>query len=294
MLTQTRPVPHPAEETNLPTNPPTSVPAAGSPRAWDLDPAVEALVRAVPRAQVAGLPVAMLDLAQTAELICAAARARSGPARPLYLTSANGEVISRCARDPSLDRLFRIADVVSADGQPMVFASRLPGRRRLPERVATTDLFHLVAKRAEAEGLTFYLYGADEEENRRAVANAQALYPRLRIVGRSHGYLKGEALEARLDEIDALGPDILWLALGVPREQAFAVAYARRLRNVGVIKTSGGLFNFLSGRRRRAPPLLQRIGLEWTWRLALEPGRLLVRYATTSPHALLLLLVKVG
>jgi N-acetylglucosaminyldiphosphoundecaprenol N-acetyl-beta-D-mannosaminyltransferase len=286
MLSQTRPV-----SPSPPT--PASVPAVGAPpREWALDPAVEALVRAVPRVPVAGMPVAALDMEETAELMIAAARVRTGPARPLYLTSTNGEVISRCARDPSLDRLFRIADAVSADGQPMVFASCLPGRRRLPERVATTDLFHAVARRAEAEGLSFYLYGADEEENRRAVATVRALYPRLRIAGRSHGYHKGEALDAKLDEIDALAPDILWLALGVPREQAFAVAYARRLRNVGVIKTSGGLFNFLSGRRRRAPAWLQRVGLEWTWRLALEPGRLLVRYATTSPHALFLLLLK--
>lgn len=289
MLSQTRPNPQqPRPGTTLPA---LRVPAAPA-RLWNLDPAVEALVRAVPKTALAGLPIAVLDMAATAELMIAAAKARTGPARPLYLTSANGEVISRCARDASLDRLFRMSDAVSADGQPMVLASRLPGRTRLPERVATTDLFHVVAARAEAEGLSFYLYGATEEENRRAVENVRRLYPRLKIVGRSHGYLKGEARARKIEEIDALAPDILWLSLGVPREQAFAVTYARRLRNVGVIKTSGGLFDFLSGAKRRAPHVLWGFGLEWVWRCALEPRRLFGRYALTSPHALLLLLLR--
>lgn len=289
----------PASERPEQGAPPSPLSAIGTvpnrPRSlWALDPAVEALVRTVPRAPIADLPIAALDMGGTAELMIAAARARTGPARPLYLTSANGEVLSRCARDPSLDRLFRISDVISADGQPMVTASRFFGRRALPERVATTDLFHAVAARAASLGLTFYMLGASEEENRRAVANVRALYPTLRIVGRSHGYVEGAELERLLEEIDALAPDILWVALGVPREQGFAVAHARRLRNVGVIKTSGGLFNFLSGSRSRAPGWLQAAGLEWVWRLALEPVRLFRRYATTSPHALFLLLTRTG
>lgn len=269
----------------------SAVSAPGVPsRDLPLAPGVARLLDGVRRAEVAGLPVAVLDIAQTAELMIAAARARTGPARPLVLTSANGEVISRCHREPEIDRLFRGADLISADGQPMVLASRLPGRTRLPERVATTDLVHAVATRAVAERLTFYMLGAGEEENRRAVANLRALHPGLKIIGRAHGYHRGEALDRVVREINALAPDILWVALGVPHEQAFARDHAARLTRVGVVKTSGGLFNFLSGSRARAPAWLQRLGLEWTWRLALEPGRLFRRYATTSPHALYLLL----
>ena len=84
------------------------------------------------------------------------------------------------------------------------------------------------------------------------------MYPDLRIVGRSHGYLKGDALRAKVDEINALAPDYLWVALGVPYEQAFVEEFTPRLSNVGVIKTSGGLFNFLSGSRARAPRWMQR------------------------------------
>jgi exopolysaccharide biosynthesis WecB/TagA/CpsF family protein len=212
--------------------------------------------------------------------------------RPLYLTSANGEVLARCSTEPMTDRLFRAADLINADGQPLVTVSRFKSSRPLPERVATTDLFHVVARKAQAARLTFYMLGADEEENAAVVANVRKIYPDLRIVGRCHGYLRGCALREKVDEINALAPDYLWVALGVPYEQAFVEEFTPHLSNVGVIKTAGGLFNFLSGSRVRAPLWMQRTGLEWVWRIWLEPRRLFWRYLTTNPRALYLLFNK--
>ena len=83
------------------------------------------------------------------------------------------------------------------------------------------------------------MFGADEDENAAAVANVRNMYPDLRIVGHSHGYLRGDALRAKVDEINALAPDYLWVALGVPYEQAFVEEFTPRLSNVGVIKTVG-------------------------------------------------------
>jgi exopolysaccharide biosynthesis WecB/TagA/CpsF family protein len=136
------------------------------------------------------------------------------------------------------------------------------------------------------------MFGADQAENAAAVARVQSRYPKLRIVGHSHGYLRGEALRDKVDEINALAPDYLWIALGVPYEQAFVEEFTPRLSNVGVIKTSGGLFNFLSGSRARAPKWMQVVGLEWAWRIWLEPRRLFWRYLTTNPRALYLLFNK--
>jgi len=198
-------------------------------------------------------------------------------------------VLARCSTEPMTERLFRAADLINADGQPLVTVSRFKSKTPLPERVATTDLFDVVARKAAAAGLTFYMFGADEIENEAAVANVQRRHPTLRIVGRSHGYLRGDALRAKVDEINALAPDYLWIALGVPYEQAFVEEFSPQLTNVGVIKTSGGLFNFLSGSRPRAPQWMQDVGLEWAWRIWLEPRRLFWRYLTTNPRALYLL-----
>lgn len=217
------------------------------------------------------------------------------PARaegPYYLTSVNGEVLARRAFDPEFARLVDGADLINADGQPLVAASRLLTRRPLPERVATTDLYPIVARMAQDAGASFYLLGASEDVNRATYDATRRLAPRLNIVGRSHGYLKGEALAAKLDEINGLAPDILWLAMGVPLEQQFVRDHARRLPNVKMIKTSGGLFDFISGVRKRAPQWMQNAGLEWAFRMGLEPRRLLKRYLTTNPVAAYLLLTQ--
>lgn len=258
------------------------------------NPVGRAATAEIPRITLGGLRLAVLDREQTANFTVGMVFPERRIARPLYLTSANGEVLARCATEPVTDRLFRAADLINADGQPLVVVSRLTSKTPLPERVATTDLFHVIARKAEAAGLTFYMFGADEAENARAVANVRKMYPRLRLVGHSHGYLKGEALRAKVDEINALAPDYLWVALGVPYEQAFVEKYSPLLPDVGVIKTSGGLFNFLSGSRPRAPRWMQTAGLEWAWRIWLEPRRLFWRYLTTNPRALWLLLTRSG
>ena len=254
-----------------------------------LNPVGRVATAGIPRITLGGLRLAVLDIEQTANFMIEMAFPHRRLGRPLYLTSANGEVLSRCSTEPITERLFRSADLISADGQPLVAVSRLKSMTPLPERVATTDLFDVVARKAAAAGLTFYMLGATERENAAATARVQTMYPTLRIIGRCHGYLRGDALRAKIDEINRLAPDYLWLALGVPYEQAFVEEFAPHLYNVGLIKTAGGLFNFLSGSKPRAPRWMQNVGLEWVWRIWLEPRRLFWRYLTTNPRALYLL-----
>jgi N-acetylglucosaminyldiphosphoundecaprenol N-acetyl-beta-D-mannosaminyltransferase len=256
------------------------------------NPVGRAATASIPRISLGGLRLAVLDLEQTANFMIDLVFPVRRAGRPLYLTSANGEVLARCSTEPATSRLFRAADLINADGQPLVTISQITSETPLPERVATTDLFHVVARKAAAAGLTFYLLGAAEDENAAAVANVRKIHPDLKIVGRCHGYLRGDALRQKVDEINALAPDYLWVGLGVPHEQAFVEEFTPYLPRVGVIKTAGGLFNFLSGSRARAPKWLQDAGLEWAWRIWLEPRRLFWRYLTTNPRALYLLFKK--
>jgi N-acetylglucosaminyldiphosphoundecaprenol N-acetyl-beta-D-mannosaminyltransferase len=175
---------------------------------------------------------------------------------------------------------------------PLVFASRLLSSAPLPERVATTDLVYEVAEIAEGRGASFYFLGATSEIVERAVKYMLSLYPRLRIVGYRDGYFGGDQEAATVDEINRKGPDILWLGLGVPLEQGFAIRNRARMKRVGLIKTAGGMFDFLSGVRSRAPDWMQAAGLEWAYRVFLEPKRLAGRYMFTNPHAMLLLMTR--
>jgi N-acetylglucosaminyldiphosphoundecaprenol N-acetyl-beta-D-mannosaminyltransferase len=249
-----------------------------------------------PTTWIGGLPIGVIDRQQSAQMLVDLALARRGLGlAPSIITSANGQVISMCARDPAVRALFLSADLIHADGMPLVFASRVRGQSRLPERVATTDLFHDVAVKAQERGASFFLLGGTPEVSAAAVRNLRKLYPRLAVAGHRHGYCRRDADESEvIAEINAARPDIMWIGMGSPRELDFVVRNRQRLHNVGLIKTSGGLFDFLAGRNARAPGWMQAAGLEWLHRLALEPRRLFYRYVTTSPHAIFVLLTSAG
>lgn len=250
--------------------------------------------RRLRRVRLGDLPVVVADQAATAKLMVTEAVRRHGYWRyPAYLTSTNGEVTHACAFNPELRRLFLQADAIHADGMPHVFISRLKCKVALPERVATTDLFHAVNAEAEKQGATVFMLGATEEVNAAAARAVRDRFPQLKLVGRRNGFFAGPDEEiAVCDEIAALGPDILWVSMGVPREQSFVVRHRARLTSVGVIKTSGGLFDFVSGTKPRAPAWMQKVGLEWLFRASLEPRRLGWRYLKTNPSALYLLLTR--
>jgi N-acetylglucosaminyldiphosphoundecaprenol N-acetyl-beta-D-mannosaminyltransferase len=250
--------------------------------------------RGCKRVIVGGLPTAVLTregLAQTMVRDCFAARA-SGPSwRPRLVFSSNGQGLALSKRDARFADAMAKADIIHADGMSVVFASRLLASDALPERVATTDFIFDACKAAEMSGLTFYFLGGREEDNARAVAWVRSRYPGLTMVGRHHGFFRDDGEEDVLADIRAARPDVLWLGLGKPRQELTALRWRDRLGGVGWIKTCGGMFDYYSGRSRRAPSWMQRCGLEWLFRSFQEP-RLGKRYLMTNLTAAHLLLTQ--
>ena len=233
------------------------------------------------------LPIVVADIeASAAGFVRQALHQRGREARPFNSTSANGQVLALCGKDPAFLDLMLQADQIHADGMPMVLYSRMFTANPLPERVATTDLVHAVARLAEDAGVSFYFLGASEEVNAAAVEAMRKAYPKLVFAGRRNGYFRPEEEEEVVAGINAAKPDILWIGLGVPLEQKFVARNLDRLTGVGVVKTSGGLFDFLSGKNSRAPGWMQSAGLEWAYRAWLEPRRLAMRYLTTNHQAI--------
>lgn len=245
-----------------------------------------------PEIRAGGLRVACVGRAELARLMvqeCLEARATH--AAPKLVFGVNGQSLSRAARDPELRRWHDLADHVHVDGQPVVLAARLLARPRIPERSPVTDFFHDAAAAARDAGLRFYLLGATEENNAACANVMRARYPGLQIVGRHHGFFAPEEEETICRNISASEADVVWVGLGTSLEQEFCVRNRQRIR-AGWLVGSGGCFNYVSGRYRRAPQWMQRAGLEWAYRVAREPRRLAFRYAVTNPHALYLLLTR--
>jgi N-acetylglucosaminyldiphosphoundecaprenol N-acetyl-beta-D-mannosaminyltransferase len=242
---------------------------------------------------IGGIKTACLsrnDLARMMLADCFAAREIDG-ARPKLIFASNGHTMTLAAKDWDFRRTFESADLIHADSQAAVFASRLLTRTPLPQRSATTDFIHDAAVAAAEHGLRFYLLGATEENNEKAAAILARTYLGLQIVGRRHGYFSQLEEDDICDEINLTRPDVIWVGLSAPLEYKFAVRNRKRLK-AGWLVTCGGCFNFITGHYARAPRWMQTAGLEWLHRLWREPRRLFWRYATSNPVAVFLLLTR--
>jgi exopolysaccharide biosynthesis WecB/TagA/CpsF family protein len=247
--------------------------------------------RTVPHVTVGGLKIACVTRNDLADLMVTQCQDRRRTReKPKLVFAANGHAVSLAAVNKEFCRFHELADLIHADGQSVVFASRWT-RTSIPERSATTDFFHNAAIAARAHGLRVFMLGGRDDINARCVDIMRKRYPGLNIVGRHHGYF-GRSEEASVCAvINASDADIVWVGLGVPFEQAFCVRNRDRL-NAGWLITAGGCYNYVTGDYARAPEWMQRVGLEWLHRLWREPRRLFLRYALTNPHAAFLMLTR--
>lgn len=241
--------------------------------------------------KVGGIKTARLSRQGLVRAIATEIETRTSQSPPKLLFDVNGHALALAIMNRSyLDDMNR-ADIIHADGEPLVIASRLLTNSPIPERSATTDLFHDVARAAHANGVKFFLLGATEEVNRACADKMQQMYPSLEIVGRRNGYFTRDDEAEVCNEINASGANVVWVGLGKPLEQAFCVRNRDRL-NAAWLITCGGCFNYVTGAYARAPEWMQKAGLEWVHRLLTEPRKLGWRYLTTTPLALILLFAR--
>ncbi len=173
---------------------------------------------------------------------------------------------------------LRNADFVTADGMPIVLLSRLM-RRPLPARVTGADMVPAICRRCAEEGLSVYVLGGDREAIEEAFGKLKVESGKLKVVGVDPAFVKLDQDQPEIVErINAAKPDILFVALGNPKQELWMGRNAAKL-DVGAMIGIGGTFNFLAGRVKRAPKWMQRSGLEWVYRIIQEPGRLWRRYA---------------
>ncbi|WP_170426009.1 WecB/TagA/CpsF family glycosyltransferase [Ruegeria arenilitoris] len=249
----------------------------------------------LPHILVGGMPVALASDEQlNAAMLEDVERRKCGSLhRAVTVFDSNAHAISSYASDESFAKVINSADIVHADGQIVVWASKIahdgPG---IPERTATTDFIHTAAKVAQENGLSFYLLGGVENINRDCAEKLTEMYPGLKIAGRRNGYFSDAEEDDVVADINASGADILWVGLGKPKEQFFSARVAPKLENCAWVVTCGGCFHYIVGDYPRAPLWMQNCGLEWVHRIATGPRYLFSRYLVTLPHALSIVLKK--
>jgi N-acetylglucosaminyldiphosphoundecaprenol N-acetyl-beta-D-mannosaminyltransferase len=226
--------------------------------------------------EIAGLPLARITAAQVVEHVTAAlARGEGG-----WVVTANVDFAQRAASDPAHRALYREADLVLADGLPLVWASRLRGEP-LPERVAGADLVWSLAEAAARESRSLYLLGGAGRAAEDAALHLCAAFPALRVAGHASPWVsvppEASELAPLRRELARVRPDLVYVAFGSPKQEHVIRALRAELPATWWLGCGISL-SFVAGDVGRAPRWMQRAGLEWLHRLSQEPARLAGRY----------------
>src|SRR5829696_759177 len=250
-------------------------------------PATQARPRAVtpPAEPLLGVPLAVTDYERTLEWMDAAVR--SGERG--YVCVAAVHTVMACQEDPALRAAVAGASFTVPDGQPLVWALNALGHE-LPDRVYGPELMDRACARAAETGQRFYLYGGRNHGALAELARRLRLrHPGLKIVGGHCPPFRplSDAEEIAIaDEINRSGADVVWVGIGVPKQEKWMARMRGRL-DAPVLVGVGAAFDFHAGLIPQAPDTLQRLGLEWAYRLVQEPRRLWRRYLRYNPRFVL-------
>ncbi len=231
------------------------------------------------RIDIAGVPIDPIDMASAKARL----RTAMGSHRLFHVATINLDFVVRAQSDPALRRIFLRSDLNLADGAPVVWLGRLLGAR-IPERVAGADLIPALLADAAGVGARIFLLGGEGGAAEAAAGRLRESYPGLIIAGVC------EPPRAAVEDMDNAGilariaearPDVLLVAFGHPKQERWIDLHRDQLP-VSLAIGVGCVFDLIAGRSRRAPRWMQQLGLEWAYRLAREPRRLLRRYATDA------------
>lgn len=183
----------------------------------------------------------------------------------------NSEIIMLAKDDPEIRNILNGADLSIPDGIGVVYASKIMGKP-LPERVTGFDTMQNLLGIGSNGSITFYLFGAKPGVAQEAKERLKAKYPQINILGTHDGYFNDQQGKNIISEINKLKPDVLFVALGAPKQEKWIIENKNNL-NVKVCMGIGGCFDIIAGRTKRAPKIYQKLGLEWFYRFIKEPSR---------------------
>lgn len=193
--------------------------------------------------------------------------------RPHAVFAVNPEKNFSVPKDAALYSIFQSADLLIPDGIGVVMAARLLYRARL-QRVPGVELMANICRLSADKGYRVFIYGAKEEVSHSAAETLLVRYPALQIVGRANGYVTEEQMPSLINAINSSGAEILFIALGSPRQEKWFATHRDSLQHVRVCQGIGGTLDTLAGTVKRAPAVWCRYNLEWLYRLLAEPSRI--------------------
>lgn len=188
------------------------------------------------------------------------------------IVAPNVEFIMTAQKDKEFYDILKSAKLATPDSVGVEIAGKLQ-KKPLKQRIPGQAYFRKVLELGEKEGWTFYLLGGKGDTVQKAIENIMKFYPKLNIVGSHEGFFEKDSEEVVINEINELQPNVLFVAMGAPRQEKWIYKHKDELK-VDVAAGQGGTFDYEAGNIRRAPRWIQQIGMEWFWRLILQPSRI--------------------
>lgn len=225
-----------------------------------------------PRITILNTIIDVLDMQQTIDLVEQYINRKI----PLHLIGVNADKINEMNKNEKLRQIVNSCGVINADGASVVMASKLLDKP-LPERVAGIDLMQSLVALSEKRGYSIYLLGARQEIVEKTAEVLCEEHPKLNIVGVHNGYFKETDWRQISNELKKVDPDLVFVGITSPLKE-YLVEYFQDDGNVCVFMGVGGSFDVISGKISRAPLWMQKMNMEWFYRMLQEPRRLFKRY----------------
>jgi len=243
----------------------------------------------IPRANILGVGVSAINMALALRAIGGWIARRE----PHYICVTGVHGVMESQRDEELRCIHNAAGLVTPDGMPLVWLSRYMGFRHV-ERVYGPDLLLAVCERSIASGARHFFYGGAPGVAEKLAVRLQSRFPDLRLAGTYSPPFRPLTLQedlAVVERINAVQPDIVWVGMSTPKQERWMAEHVGRL-SAPVLVGVGAAFDFHAGLKRQAPRWVQKRGLEWLFRLLMEPRRLWRRYFINNPWFLWLILIQ--
>lgn len=188
------------------------------------------------------------------------------------VVAPNTEFIMMAQKDEEFYRILQNAELATPDSVGVMIAGKFQ-KKPFKQRIPGQAYFRKILEVGEKEGWTFYMLGGKDDVPKLAVENVKKIYPDLKIVGYHEGFFEKDSEEDVIKEINKLSPNVLFVAMGAPLQEKWISKHKNELK-VDIAAGQGGTFDYEAGKIKRAPKIVQKMCIEWLWRLILQPTRI--------------------
>lgn len=185
----------------------------------------------------------------------------------------NVEFVMTAQMDKDFYNILQESSLSTPDSIGVIIGAKLQ-KKKFKQRIPGQAYFRKILETGEKEGWTFYFLGGTQDIVAKTKENIEKIYPNIKIVGYHNGYLNEDKEKKVIEEINNIRPNVLFVAMGAPKQEKWIYKYKNILK-VDVATGQGGTFDYEAGRIKRAPIFMQKLGIEWLWRLIKEPKRII-------------------